>query len=111
MTASRTSGGMHMGGEAHQCRAIDILVYAYLQSGREADALRLIDDVRGMPEMKDMYGAGFDPRTLALTRFPARYALELHHWSEAASLTPVKNASEGDPAITYSARAIGAAHI
>jgi len=111
IAATRKSAAMHMGGEGHQFHAMDFLVYAYLQSGREADALRLIDDVRGMPEMKDMYGAGFDPRTLALTLFPARYALELHHWSEAASLTPVKNASEGDPAITYSARAIGAAHI
>jgi tetratricopeptide (TPR) repeat protein len=102
---------MHMGGEGHQFHAMDFLVYAYLQSGREDEVQRVIEEVKGMPEMKDMYGAGFDPRTFALTLFPARYALELHHWSEAASLTPVKNATGGDPAITYSARAIGAAHL
>jgi tetratricopeptide (TPR) repeat protein len=102
---------MHMGGEGHQFHAMDFLVYAYLQSGREADAQRVIEEVKSLPEMKDMYGAGFDPRSFALTLFPARYALELHHWSEAASLTPVENATEGDPAITYAARAIGAAHL
>ena len=29
---------MHMGGEGHQFHAMDFLIYAYLQSGREADA-------------------------------------------------------------------------
>jgi tetratricopeptide (TPR) repeat protein len=111
IAATRKSAAMHMGGEGHQFHAMDFLVYAYLQNGHEADAQRLIDDVKGMPEVKDMYGAGFDPRTVALTVFPARYALELHHWSEAAALAPVKNASGGDPAITYSARAIGAVHV
>jgi tetratricopeptide (TPR) repeat protein len=33
----------------------------------------------------------------------------LHHWSEAASLAPVPGADSGDKAITYWARAIGAA--
>jgi len=33
----------------------------------------------------------------------------LHHWNKAASLTPVPEAQTGDSAITYWARAIGAA--
>jgi tetratricopeptide (TPR) repeat protein len=56
-----------------------------------------------------MYGMGYDPHAYALTKFPALYALELHHWTEAAALTPAPGADGGDKAITYWARAIGAA--
>src|SRR5262249_20870923 len=66
--------------------------------------------VRAMPEMKDaIYGSDFDPRTYALVAFSARYALELHHWNEAASLPLVPGASLGDNSYTYWAHAIGAA--
>ena len=109
IAATRKSAAMHMGGEGHQFHAMDFLEYAYLQSGREADAQRLIEEVRAMPPMKDMYGLGFDPRFYVLAVFPARYTLELHHWSDAASLEPVPGGSSGDSSITYWARAIGEA--
>ncbi len=110
VAATRKTAAMHMGGESHQFHAMDFLEYAYLQSGREADAQRLIDEIKAMPEMKDtMYGSDFDPRTYSLVAFPARYDLELHHWSDAASLTLVPGASVGDNSITYWARGIGAA--
>ena len=35
--------------------------------------------------------------------------MELHHWNEAAQLTPVTSAGDFDQSITYTARAIGAA--
>jgi len=109
IAATRKTAAMHMGGESHQFHAMDFLEYAYLQSGREADAQRLIDEIKAMPPMKDdMYGSDFDPRTYSLVVFPARYSLELHRWSEAASLPLVPGASIGDNAITYWARAIGA---
>jgi len=110
IAATRKTAAMHMGGESHQFHAMDFLEYAYLQSGREADAQRLIDEVKALPEIKDnMYGSDFDPRTYSLVVFSARYALELHHWKEAASLALVPGASIGDNAVTYWARAIGAA--
>ncbi len=109
IAATRQSAAMHMGGEGHQFHAMDFLVHAYLQNGREADALQVMEEVKAMPAMKDMYGMGYDPRISALVAFPARYALELHHWNKAASLTPVPEAQTGDSAITYWARAIGAA--
>ncbi|HLB87368.1 MAG TPA: hypothetical protein VJK29_06925, partial [Terriglobales bacterium] len=105
IAATRKTAAMHMGGEGHQFHAMDFLVYAYLQSGREAEAQRVIDEVKAMPAMKDMHDMGFDPRVYALAKFPATYALELHHWAEAASLTPVPGADEGDNSITYWARA------
>ncbi|HZP17667.1 MAG TPA: hypothetical protein VFB00_06870, partial [Terriglobales bacterium] len=109
IAATRREAAMHMGGEGHQFHAMDFLVYAYLQTGREDDAQRIIDEVKTMPAMHDMYGMGFDPRMFGLSAFPAAYALELHHWTEAAVLTPVDGASDFDRSITYTARAIGSA--
>src|SRR6266853_1644649 len=82
---------------------------ADMRSGREADTLKVIEEVKAMPSMKDMYGTGYDPRVYALVAFPARYALEMHQWAEAASLTLVPEARAGDASITYWAQAIGAA--
>ncbi|MFZ0197668.1 MAG: hypothetical protein WB523_24035 [Candidatus Sulfotelmatobacter sp.] len=109
IAATRKTAAMHMGGEGHQFHAMDFLIYAYLQSGREADAAKVIDEVRTMPKMKSMYGSDFDPETNALTKFPAIYDLELRHWSDAAQLQVVPGALRGDQSITYWARAIGAA--
>ncbi len=109
IAATRKTAAMHMGGEGHQFHAMDFLVYAYLQSGREVEAQAVIADVKTMPAMKSMYGEDYDPRAYALSKFPALCALELHHWSEAAALTPAPNADSTDKAITYWARAIGAA--
>ena len=109
VAATRKTAAMHMGGEGHQFHAMDFLVYAYLQSGREDEAAKIIDEVRHMPPMHDMYGMGFDPRTYALSQFPAIYDLELRRWADAAALEPVEGTARGDKAITYWARAIGAA--
>jgi hypothetical protein len=109
IAATRKTAALHMGGEGHQFHAMDFLVYAYLQSGREADAQRVITEVNTLPAMKSMYGEGYDPRAYALSKFPALYSLELHHWAEAAALAAAANADSTDKAITYWARAIGAA--
>jgi len=109
IAATRKTAAMGMGGEGHQFHAMDFLVYAYLQSGREADAAKVIDEIKTMPKMQSMYGHDFDPQTNALSAFPALYDLELRHWSDAAALTPVPGALDGDLDITYWARAIGAA--
>jgi tetratricopeptide (TPR) repeat protein len=108
IAATRKTAAMHMGGEAHQFHAMDFLVYAYLQSGREADAMKVIEEVKSMPSMK-MEGMDWDVRAYALSAFPATYALEMRHWPEAASLNLVSGARPIDNAIVYTARAIGAA--
>ncbi len=108
IAATRKTAAMHMGGAGHQFHAMDFLVYAYLQSGREAEAMKVIEEVKAMPAMEDHENVGYDERAYALSQFPAAYALELHHWTEAAALTPVSGAEPADHAITYWARAIGA---
>src|SRR5450432_3822329 len=109
VAATRKTAAMGMGGEGHQFHAMDFLVYAYLQSGREADAAKVIEDIRVMPKMESMYGHDFDPQTNALSAFPALYDLELRHWSDAAGLTPIAGGTDQDHDITLWARAIGAA--
>jgi tetratricopeptide (TPR) repeat protein len=87
---------------------MEFLMYAYLQCGREAEAQRLIEEVRSLPKMKNMYGADFDPQLSALTSFSAAYALELHRWTEAKALPLTSPADDADASTTYKARAIGA---
>jgi len=47
IAATRKTTAMHMGGEGHQFHAMDFLVSAYMQSGREADALKVIEESEG----------------------------------------------------------------
>ena len=107
--ATRKTAAMGMGGEGHQFHAMDFLVYAYLQSGREADARRVIDDVKAMPPTHNMYGMDYDERLSSQARFEASYVLELHDWKEAASLAPLKDVDPDYNAEIYLARALGAA--
>ncbi len=110
--ATRKTAAMHMGGASHQFHAMDFLIYAYLQTGREAEVQRLIAEVRNMPvedHGHEAYGSMRDMRAFALSQYPAVYALELRRWSEAAQLQPAENAWAGDQAITYFARAVGSA--
>jgi hypothetical protein len=104
IAATRKTAAMHMGGEAHQFHAIDFLIYAYLQSGREDEAAKWIAEVKTLPEMKmgDM-----DMHAFAMAKFPAMYALEMHRWDDAAHLEVVAASGPGDHAYTYWAKAIG----
>ena len=112
IAATRKTAAMHMGGEGHQFHAMDFLFYAYLQSGRDADAKALIEEVKAMPDtVHNMYGMDYNPRTATLVEFTALYPLEMHHWAEAAALTPAAVAGTAEDSVVYWARAIGAAHM
>lgn len=108
VAATRKTAAMGMGGEGHQFHALDFLVYAYLQSGREAEAAKIIEEVKAMPPTHNMYGMDFDMRLASEERFEASYALEMHDWQRAASLTLVSSDPEYQT-VTYLTRAIGAA--
>src|SRR6267378_7489205 len=112
IAATRKTAAMHMGGEGHQFHAMDFLFYAYLQSGRDADAQALIEEVKAMTDtVHDMYGTGYNPRAATLVRFTALFPLEVHRFSEAAALTPTGAAGSAEDHVVYWARAIGAAHL
>jgi tetratricopeptide (TPR) repeat protein len=108
IAATREATAMHKGGEGHQFHSMDFLIYAYLQSGREADALKVIEDAKAMPPMH-MGSMDRDMQAFAMSKFPAMYAIELHRWSDAAALPVMGKATPGDRAYTYWAKAIGAA--
>jgi len=111
VAATRKTAAMHMGGEGHQFHAMNYLFYAYLQSGREADARALMDEVKAMPEMHDMYGIGFDPHLAAEAHFASLYPLEMRDWATAAALTPVAVPGTAEDSATYWAKAIGGARL
>src|SRR5260370_26975547 len=91
MAAARKTAAMHMGGAGHQFHAMDFLFYAYMQSGRDADAKALIEEIRAMPNNHDdMYGRGYDPHAAALSHLSALYPLEMHDWVTAAALPPAQ---------------------
>jgi tetratricopeptide (TPR) repeat protein len=108
IAATHKGEEMHMDGGGHQFHAMDFLVYAYLQSGHEAEVPHVIDEVKAMPPMKGMYRSDSDPGPLNLEFFEVSYALELHHWAEAAAL-PVIPGTKGNDGVSYCAKAIGAA--
>src|SRR5271166_4797022 len=112
IAATRKTAAMGMGGEGHQFHAMDFLVYAYLQSGRDADAKALIEEIRAMPNKHDdMYGRGFDPHAAALAHLSALYPIEMHDWQSAAALPPAEVAGTAEESVIYWARAIGSAHL
>ena len=84
--------------------AVDYMVYAYLQLGRDAQARRTIDDV--------MQVQGASPRFVApysTAAMPAHYAFERGAWREAAQLKPPGSTYPFIEAITYFSRSVGAA--
>jgi tetratricopeptide (TPR) repeat protein len=104
-TNARSRDVAKAGGEADEAyHAVDYMVYAYLQLGRDADARRSIDEA--------MKVGGTTPRFIApyaIAAMPARYALERGAWKEAANLQPAGGAYPFTESITYFARSLGAA--
>ena len=111
LAASRNASTTHMEDMGHEYHAMEFLVYAYLQSGREAEAQKLIDEVRSLPKVKSMYGDDYDPQVYASLAYQASYLLELHQWAEAAVLPLTPQTAFGDDTITYLVRAVGSARI
>ncbi len=67
-----------------QLHAMDYLVYAYLQSGRDADAASVIAQLKTMPGLNvGSFKVGY-----AATAMPIRYVVERGQWAEAAQITP-----------------------
>ena len=112
IAATRKTASMGMGGEGHQFHAMDFLFYAYMQSGRDADAKALIEEIRAMPNKKDdMYGKGYDPHAAALADLSALYPIEMHDWAAAADLPPMDVEGTVEYSTVSLSRAIGSAHL
>jgi len=92
-----------------ELHAVDYLVYAYLQEGRDGDAKKYVDLAASVKKIDNPNFAA----AYAISAVPARYAIERRQWKDAAALTVPKNISfEKFPyaeANVHFARAIGAA--
>ena len=97
-------------GSYNALHAMDYMVYAYLQQGRDAQAKVLIDEMSALTKI-DVENF---PAAFAFAAAPARFALERSDWAAAALLEPVPKSLSWDKfpqagAITVFARALGAA--
>jgi hypothetical protein len=98
-----------IGEELH---ASDYLEYAYLQLGEYDDAKRVVDSLAEIISRIQPATAGAAPPAagpFARAAIPARYALERSAWAEAAALEVHPSATLYADAITWFARALGAA--
>jgi tetratricopeptide (TPR) repeat protein len=104
------SGEVYMHG--HELHAMHFLIYAYLQTGQDDAAKRVLDDskqiIASAPKTGDDEGM-LEYYGFATAHFPALYLLEMHHWADIASLEPAAGATPDLESITYWARTIGAA--
>src|SRR5260370_37654131 len=92
--------------EAHdQLHAMDYLLYAYLQTGQDAKAQAILDEMRGIGSFTETLSAGPD----ALPGNPRRHAIERGDWNAAAQLAVRPTPLAHVEAMTHFARALGAA--
>ena len=103
----RTSPGTAAQDQLH---AMDYLAYAYLQTCRDEDARKVVDEAAAVSKVdQEVFQTAY-----ALAAIPARYSLERRRWEEAAALT-VRPANfpwaqfRYAESITHFARALGAA--
>ncbi|MGB6191079.1 MAG: hypothetical protein WBF42_01310 [Terracidiphilus sp.] len=96
----------HLQGDTgEELHAMDYLVYAYLQSNRDTDAVSIIHQLALMPQlnMSDFKVA------YAATAIPLRYAVERGQWADAARVIPTSAAQPQVIAIAVWARGFGLA--
>jgi len=104
------------GQTAEELHASDYEIYAYLQTGQDEAARRIVDS---LPEI----ATRFDPKAVisgaagpsvgyfALAAIPARYALERQDWKQAAQLMPRETLFPYAEAMTWFARGYGSARL
>jgi hypothetical protein len=100
-----------IGEELH---ASDYQTYAYLQSGQDAAARRVVDSLAEIAARRGPVTASAAPPpvgTYARAAILARYALERGAWSDAAALETHTTPYPYADAITWFARALGAARM
>ena len=94
-------------GEARDQRlhAMDYLEYADLQSGRVSKARAVLDEMNGLPPASGLTLTG----NYGAAAIPARYAIELGNWEQAAQLRVAEDGVPWAQAITWTAIGVGSA--
>ncbi|HEY1806448.1 MAG TPA: tetratricopeptide repeat protein [Terracidiphilus sp.] len=114
--ASETAEADHENGITDEPHSYDFLMYAYLQSGQDANAKvvlgkvgSLLDHLAAMPAMSAAHRPGMIG--YFQTKFPVFYAIETRDWQAASALKPVPGAMPEDTSMTWWARAIADGHL
>jgi tetratricopeptide (TPR) repeat protein len=103
-TNARSAEAARKGGEPDEAyHASDYMTYAYLQLARDGDARRTIE------EALKVSGTARNAGPYAAAAMPARYAIERGAWREAMQLQAGTTKFLFPEAMTYFARALGAA--
>ena len=97
-----------LGWAQEEVHTMDYLVYAYLQGARSGSAVDVLQNMAGVRVAENARSLVFD---YAKAAAPARFALELQRWDDAATLSPVSSRFPATQALTHFARALGAAHL
>jgi hypothetical protein len=98
--SAKAAGDFH-----EELHAMDYLVYAYLQLGQDKKAKDVVDAMNTVTGFTETFIAGPYARAAS----PARYAVERGDWKAAAALEVRPSPLPQVQAITYFARAVGAA--
>jgi hypothetical protein len=103
------------GQPADELHASDYMIYAYLQTGQDKVAGRLVEASAQVFSRFDPTAAnGAAPPSAAYyahAAIPAHYALERRDWTGAAALEPTSSRFPYADSITYFARGLGSAHL
>ncbi len=97
--------GWEDGAWDQQLHAMDYLAYGYLQTGQPAEARRVLEELR---TIKKSYPENLTGN-FAFSAIPARVAVELRQWEEAAQLEARPGTAAWAAAMIHWARAVGAA--
>jgi tetratricopeptide (TPR) repeat protein len=84
--------------------ALDYMVYAYMQLARDGDARMVVEEAKRVTNPGTTRAGPY-----ALAAIPARYVIERGAWKEAMQLQPRSTRLPYNEAMTYFARALGAA--
>ncbi len=96
----------HLAGDTgEELHAMDYLVYAYLQAGRDADAARVVAELRAMPQLN----MGEFKIAYAATAMPIRCMVERGEWARAAAVIEPSVAPPQVKAIAVWAQGLGTA--
>jgi hypothetical protein len=107
LAASRAYAAANLQGAvtAGELHSMDFLTYAYLQTGQDAEAQRILEQRNAVQK----FYTRFLPGDTAYAAIPVRYALERGRWADAAALPPVTSQFPAAEALGYFGRALGAA--
>ena len=94
---------------AEALHAMDYMIYGYLQTGQDEAAGQVVEEMKQILETMESPNSRGLGGSYAIAAIDARHALERKDWTQAAALNVRRTPVPFVDAITYFARALGAA--